>query len=72
VLTLPLPMACPAPCNESPFSAFTMTLYLVFRGGWPDLVYNLRSLGLGTKLGFHRHDNLLASLLILDSVLMPI
>jgi hypothetical protein len=32
VLTL-LPMPCPEPCNKSPFSAFTVPLYLVFRGG---------------------------------------
>jgi hypothetical protein len=37
MFTLPLPRVCPEPCNKPPFSAFTMPLYLVFRGGWPDL-----------------------------------
>jgi hypothetical protein len=34
VLTLPLSTGCPKLCNKPPFSAFTMSLYFMFRGGW--------------------------------------
>jgi hypothetical protein len=34
-------MACPEPGNKSPFSAFTMVLYLGFKDGWPDLAYGI-------------------------------
>jgi hypothetical protein len=54
VLTLPLPMACPKLCNKS-FSAFTMLLDLVFRGGWLDLAYGISGVWvLGPKLQFQR------------------
>jgi hypothetical protein len=32
---------CTKPCNQSPFFAFTMPLYLAFRGGWLDLAYGI-------------------------------
>jgi hypothetical protein len=41
VLTQSLPIACPKPCNSTPFSALAMSLYLVFRGPWPDLAYGI-------------------------------
>jgi hypothetical protein len=53
VLTLPLPMAYPEPCNKSPFSAFTMTLCLAFRGEWPDLAFGISGVwALDPKLWF--------------------
>jgi hypothetical protein len=46
VLTLSLPLACP-------FSAFTVPLYLAFRGGWPDLTYGISGVwALSPKLLF--------------------
>jgi hypothetical protein len=51
-------MACPKPCNKSPFSAFTMPLYLVFRGRWPDLAYGISGVwALGPKLIFQDWTN---------------
>jgi hypothetical protein len=44
-LTLPLPTVCPKLCNKPPFSAFTMPLYLAFRGGWPDLACESQEFG---------------------------
>jgi hypothetical protein len=41
VFTLSLPTVCPEPCNKPPFLAITMPLYLVFKGGWPDLAYGI-------------------------------
>jgi hypothetical protein len=37
MLTLSLPTACPELCSKYPFSTFTMPVYLVYRGEWPDL-----------------------------------
>jgi hypothetical protein len=54
VLILPLPTACPKLCNKPPFSAFTMPLYMAFRGRWPDLAYGISGVWvLGPKLHFH-------------------
>jgi hypothetical protein len=51
VLSLPLPTACPEPCNKPPFSAFTRPLYLAFKGGWPGLAYEISGIWvLGPKL----------------------
>jgi hypothetical protein len=36
-----LSMACLEVCNKSPFSAFTMPLYLVFGDGWLNLAYGV-------------------------------
>jgi hypothetical protein len=43
-------MACPELCNKSPFSAFTMLFYLMFKGkvAGPGM-WNLRSLCIGSK-----------------------
>jgi hypothetical protein len=49
--TLPLPTVCPKLCNKSAFSAFTMALYLAFRGKW--LAYGISEVwALGPKLQF--------------------
>jgi hypothetical protein len=53
VLSLPRPMACPKPCNKSPFSAVTMPLYLGFMGRWPDLAYGISGVwAFGPKFWF--------------------
>jgi hypothetical protein len=44
---------CPGPWNKLPFSAFTMPLYLSFRGGWPNLAHGISGVwALGQKLRF--------------------
>jgi hypothetical protein len=56
VLFLPLPIACPKPCNKPPFSALTVPLYLTFRGRWLDLAYGIAGdWVLGPKLPFQHH-----------------
>jgi hypothetical protein len=51
--TLTLPRACPDSCNKPPFSAFTLPLYVVFRGRWPDLAHGVSGAwALGPKLWF--------------------
>jgi hypothetical protein len=53
LLTLPLSTASPELCDKPSFSAFTMPLYLVFRGGWLDLAYGISGVwALGPKLLF--------------------
>jgi hypothetical protein len=55
VLILPLPMACLDPCNKSPFSTFTILLYLALSDGWPGLAYGLSGVWtLGPKLWFQK------------------
>jgi hypothetical protein len=51
-------MACSELCNKPPFSAFTMLLYLVFRGRWPDLADGISGVwALGPKLLFHNENS---------------
>jgi hypothetical protein len=53
-----LPTACPELCNTSPFSAFTMPLYLVFRGRLPELPYGISGVWvLGPKLQFQMQES---------------
>jgi hypothetical protein len=49
VLTLPLTTACLKLCNNSPFFNFTMSLYFVFKGVWPDLHMESQDLNLWSK-----------------------
>jgi hypothetical protein len=56
-------MACPKPYNKSSFSAFTMPLYLAFRGRWLDLAYEISGVwALGLKLISKMHLNISAKI----------
>jgi hypothetical protein len=51
-----LTIACPELCSKPPSSVFTMSLYLVFRGRWLDLAYEISGVcALGPKLQFHEY-----------------
>jgi hypothetical protein len=50
VLSLPLPTACPELCNKTPFSSFTMPLFGIFWWRVGPGIWNLRSLGLRSKI----------------------
>jgi hypothetical protein len=52
--------------EKLPFSAFTMPLYLAFRGRWPDLTYGISGVwALGPKLQIHLQNYILKSVFLL-------
>jgi hypothetical protein len=58
---VPLPMACFKPCNTPPFFAFTMPLYLAFKGRLLDLAYGIsRVWALAPKFQFQVYNLRLA------------